>query len=167
MTVTFPTLSVEHILIILSAEQASPPNGVSWTWLAGILVGIVAFFAGREFKKYDKEKDKSEEKYEAFNDLVSSLGTSLEKLKLTVEDLSNLHEDINGIKNELHELGRDQTKVRHEMQLLAEIQKPLFDLKTDINKDREEMTRIYGQIDNLKNRIHELEKEILLLRKEA
>lgn len=151
---------------LLSADQASGRDDVSWVWVVGILIGIVAFFSGREFKKYDREKDRSEEKYEAFNELISSLSTSLEKLKITVDDLSNLHQDINNIQSELHELGRDHTRVRHEIQLLAEIQKPLFDLKTEIGKDREEMAKICDQLDEIKDKIHGLEKEILLLRKE-
>lgn len=131
--------------------------------LIGILLTVIAYFIKREMSSIDKAKDKNAEVERDLNLTLQEISISLLEMKSKIDSFSEITSEIEGIRSMVSSLEKEGNSTRHEIELLAQMIKPLFEMKQDLNRAQVDIGNLFNKTDSIKELLHRLEKEIILL----
>lgn len=126
--------------------------------IVSMLLAVIGWFIKRELNRDSKSK-------EDFNRALENLKESIDDIVIKMTKLENITSDIESLAEKLETIDRDGATIKHELELLGQMIKPLFDLKDDVNRSKTDIGLLYSRIDSLKEDIHRLEKEIYMLKR--
>lgn len=127
---------------------------VSATIISGLLM-VIAWFIKRELNKESENKQKFAQTLEAMEKAITEIRISITKVEQISEGMVDLSQ-------QLAIIDKDNNTIKHELELMSQMMKPLFDLKDHVSKNRSDIEVLYSRIDNLREAIHRLEKEIII-----
>lgn len=131
--------------------------------LIGILLTVIAYFIKREMTAIDKAKEKKAEEEKTLNETLQEIAASIAIMKAKVENFSEISIEIGEIRNKLDTMEKEGNSTRHEIELLTQMIKPLFELKNDIGRAQQDIGTLFTKMDSVKELLHRLEKDVALL----
>ncbi len=132
--------------------------------LIGLLLAIIAYFIKREMAALDKAKEKKAEEEKTLNETLKEISVSIIGMKAKIESFSEITTEIEEIRNKLDTMEKEGNSVRHEIELLSQMIKPLFEMKQDFGRAQQDITSLYNKMDSMKEFLHRLEKEVIILK---
>jgi chromosome segregation ATPase len=132
--------------------------------LIGLLLAVIAYFIKREMAAMDKAKEKKAEEEKSLGETLQEISASIAIMKAKVENFSEITSEIEGIRNKLEIMEKEGNGTRHEIELLSQMIKPLFELKQDIGRAQQDIGTLFTKMDSLKEFLHRLEKDVILLK---
>lgn len=136
---------------------------IFWSIICG-LSALCTFFIKREYSNYEKKQTKQEEEDNSINGKLLEMTLLLTDVQGKVENFGKIVEEIEAIKNKLEKMEKEGNSTRHEIELLSQMIKPLFEIKKDLSRTQQDVGNLYGKTDKLQSFIHDLQKEILLIK---
>ena len=131
--------------------------------LIGILLAIITYFIKREMAAIDKAKEKKLIEEKDLNDTLQEISLALQEMKSKIDSFSEITSEIEEIRSKLETMEKEGNSTRHEIELLSHMIKPLFEMKQDINRAQVDIGALFNKTDSIKELLHRLEKEVILL----
>lgn len=127
---------------------------IAATIISGLIM-VIAWFIKREINKESENKLK-------FATTLEQMEKAITEIRISISKVEQISEGMVDLSQQLAIIDKDNNTIKHELELMSQMMKPLFDLKDHVSKNRSDIEVLYNRIDNLRESIHRLEKEVLL-----
>lgn len=144
-----------------------------------MLFSIVAFFIKRELSSTDNVKKSHEELNVSISKIslqVSNIDKMHQDMVRFIDDVDKMHKEFNekfeSINIHLHAIDKDSSTTKHELEVISNMIKPLFEIRGEVSRTNKDISSLYQKSDDnkdsifkLSERINSIEKELITLKR--
>ncbi len=155
----------------MDAETAILNNGTVISIVGSlfvILIAIIGYFFKRELSQFDGIKSTLVE-IDKKTSAIASISDELESIN---EKFEAINEKFDSVNNKLQTIDKDGSTTKHELEMISSMIKPLFEMKEMVDRTGKDIAALYKRANDSKDdiyklseKIHELEKQIIAIRK--
>lgn len=139
------------------------------------LIAVIGYFFKRELAQFDNIKgalSDIDKKTTAFVAMARDIESINEKFETINEKFDLINEKFDSVNNKLQTIDKDGSTTKHELEMISNMIKPLFEMKETVDRTNKDIGVLYertneykSEIFKLSERVHEMEKQVLLLLK--
>lgn len=151
-TSTLPLLDNGSVLTIIGS-------------LVAIFLAIIGYFLNREFKQTDTIKDtlvSIDKKMLVSDDILKHITSNIESIN---EKFDSINEKFDSVNNKLQTIDKDSSTTKHELEMISNMIKPLFEIKETVDKTSQSIAELFKRSENQKDALYAIYERLNKLEK--